>query len=580
MNTPAVVLAVACTYALASTVTVDASRNRRPISPDIYGVVFADDAQLGRMGVTVRRHGGTQWSRYNWKTSTTNTGGDGFYFRTLFAPLGKAASSADDFVTRTQAAGVDVMVELPTLGFVSELPQANQDFGCSFRLSKYGPQMLVDAHAEDCGNGVARDGGLIVNDPLDASKWINDQWSEDWVTHLVSTFGAAAHGGVRFYNLSNQPALWHLTHRDVHPSKATYAELKAKLLAHGQAVKDADPTALTLGPGAWGWLEYFDSAAGDRAATGVDFIPYYLSQARRHELDTGQRILDYLDIQVFPQSFGVADGDSSPAAHRLRLRSTRILWDPTYTVESWERCCHDSVQTIIPRMKEWIADYYPGTRLSISAYGWGAIDTPNGALAQADLLGIFGRERVDLALLENVPAPGGLGEDAFRIYRNYDALGKAFGNTSVRTTTDAPGLLDAFGAIDDTGHATVVLLNKSASVTDTVALKFQGMGPQGAWRAFEFGRNRRLSPAGAGSLTGGTLSRRVGPETATLIEFTPTDGVYLAGDDGPQGRGTAGPALAGSLDTPVTKGCGCGAGPSSGWALAAAVLALTRRRAS
>ena len=41
--------------------------------------------------------------------------------------------------------------------------------------------------------------------------------------------------------------------------------------------------------------------------------------------------------------------------------------------------------------------YYPGTPIGITEYNWGAEDHINGATAQADILGIFGREGLDMA---------------------------------------------------------------------------------------------------------------------------------------------------------------------------------------
>ena len=47
-------------------------------------------------------------------------------------------------------------------------------------------------------------------------------------------------------------------------------------------------------------------------------------------------------------------------------------------------------------MRDWSANFYPGTKLAITEYNWGGLDDINGSLAQADILGIFGRERLDL----------------------------------------------------------------------------------------------------------------------------------------------------------------------------------------
>jgi hypothetical protein len=462
---------------------------------------------------------------------------------------------ADDFVTHTRAAGAKSMIELPLIGYVSEAMNAGPKH-CGFSVAKYGAQQAVNPADPDCGNGIFPDGGTMAADPLDTSIPANEQWNKEWVQHLVATFGTAANGGVRFYNLGNQPALWHETHNDVHPARTSYAEIKAKLEANGKAVKDADPTALTMGPAAWGWMEYFDSAAADRATTGVDFIPFYLRTAQAFEAATHQRILDYLDVHVYPQATGVVHGDLTPAANAMRLRSTRILWDPNYMAESWETCCYGGVIKAVPRMRDWIAANYPGTRLSISAYSFGALDSPNGALAEVDVLGILGREGVDLATLDEPPKPDSIGEDAFKLFRNYDGQGSKFGDTSVRAISSADAVLTAFAAFDAAGHVTVVLINKDPLITDTANITFTGVGATGPFRAFQFGAGGRLASVGTGTVTGGVLTRTVQPYTATLIEFTPADGIGPAGIDEPVvDAGTPPGADAGTNDPPVAKGC-------------------------
>ena len=50
-----------------------------------------------------------------------------------------------------------------------------------------------------------------------------DVYQDEWVNHLVRTFGQAANGGVRFYSMDNEPDLWaDNTHLDVHPVRPGY----------------------------------------------------------------------------------------------------------------------------------------------------------------------------------------------------------------------------------------------------------------------------------------------------------------------------------------------------------------------
>jgi len=549
--------------ALAANVTVDAAHDRHPISPLIYGLIGGDDAQLSRMGVTLRRHGGNQLSRYNWKLNTTNSGGDEFYFQR------QPARSVDDFVTQTKAAGAQSLIELPTIGWVSKGLDDGANH-CGYAVTKYGNQQAYDPADPGCGNGVKPDGmSFVLADPTDVSVPADEGWAGEWVSHLVTTFGAANAGGVSLYQLGNQPALWNETHRDVHPQPATYKEITDKLEAYGKAVKTADPTAQTLGPGAWGWLEYFDSAAQDRESSGVDFIPAYLQAAHTDETKYGHRLLDYLDIHIYPQAPRISAGSTTEADNAMRLRSTRILWDPNYTVESWESCCYGGILDILPRMHHWIDTTYPGTRLAVSGYDFGAIDAPNGAITQALVLGIFGREKVDLAALETPPMSGSIGEDAFKLYRNYDGMGGQYGDTSVRAVSDAPNDLQSFAAFTAGGKVTVVLVNTNPVATTTANLTFNGMGDGGPWRAFVFGAAGRLAPAGNGDVKGGKLAFDLKAGNAALIEFTPNGGVGMAAPDDSDG---------GTVTGPNHPGCGCDFVDAGVWLLGMIPVWLFRRK--
>ena len=124
---------------------------------------------------------------------------------------------------------------------------------------------------------------------------------------------------------------------------------------------------------------------------------------------------------------------------------------------------------LLPRMREWVAAHYPGTKLAITEYNWGAYDHINGALAQADVLGIFGREGLDLGVLFDNPYSSegtftstGPGAYAFRIYRNYDGQGSKFGETSVRAVSSDQDQLAIYAAERSSdGALTVVLINKT-----------------------------------------------------------------------------------------------------------------------
>jgi hypothetical protein len=246
-------------------------------------------------------------------------------------------------------------------------------------------------------------------------------------------------------------------------------------------VKATDPTAKVLGPSDFGWPVYVDSGVkGDREKHGgVWFARWYLQQMRAYEKQKGVRILDYFDEHYYPAADDTClancpAGDAKTQA--ARLRSTRSLWDATYTDESWIGKYNPPL-TIIPRFREWVKQDYPGTKIAITEYNWGGLESINGALAQADVLGIFGREQLDLATLWGSPKSSEPGAYAFRMYMNYDGKGGKYGDTWVRSHSKDQGLLSIY-ASDRTsdGTLTLVIINKT-SQNFTRNLSLKGFNP-------------------------------------------------------------------------------------------------------
>ncbi|GAA1259583.1 hypothetical protein GCM10009677_08310 [Sphaerisporangium rubeum] len=457
--------------------TIDPSAGKHPISPHIYGMNFTDEALAAELRLPVRRWGGNATTRYHYLYDTTNRASDWFFENIAEAndhpELLPRGSTTDKFVDQNRRTGTDSILTVPLIGWA---PKA-RDGSCGFSVTKYGPQQRTDEWRPDCGNGVKPDGTLVTgNDPHDTSVEVGPQYIKDWLRHLTTTYGKAAQGGVKFYNLDNEPDIWHSTHRDVHPQGASAAELRDQTYKIAAAVKAADPTAKTLGPVGWGWTSWDYSGLDqetcsrtgcwgdppDRAARdGLPFTAWYLREMKKYEDKYRKRILDYFDMHFYPQAPGVAFGnDTDPATNALRLRSTRALWDPAYTDESWI----GTQVRLIPRMKELIAARYPGTRTAITEYNWGALGTMNGALTQADILGIFGREGLDLATLWDPPSAGQPGAYAFRMYLNYDGAGSRFGDVSVSSTSADQGALAVYGARRTRdGALTLMVVNKGGT---------------------------------------------------------------------------------------------------------------------
>lgn len=459
---------------------VDATMDRHAISPDIYGMNYGDPALMQELHVPVDRRGGNRTTRYNYQNNTSNTADD-YYYENIVED-----QSADQFINSDRSAGARSMITMPLIGYVAKDSPADHPFTCGFSVAKYGSQQQTDPFDRNCGNGIAPGGALITSDPADTSIAITPAFAQGWVNHLIGRYGTAAAGGVQLYGLDNEPFIWNTTHRDVRPTPTGYDDLRDRTYQYAAAIKATDPGALVLGPSDWGWDAYFDSnSTTDNRAhhSNIDFGAWYLQQMKAYEQAHGVRILDYFDEHYYPQADGVTLGSAGNAATQAkRLRSTRGLWDPTYTDESWI----GQPVNLIPRFRQWIAANYPGTKLAIGEYNWGGLESINGTLAQADVLGIFGREGVDLAAIWDPPASNQPGAFAFRIYRNYDGAGSMYGNTWVRATSADQSQLAVYGATRSSdGALTLVVINKTAGSLQST-LNLAGFVPAGNAQVYRY----------------------------------------------------------------------------------------------
>ena len=503
--------------------TVDAGSVTHTINPYIYGMnAYTLNASAAKaVNLPIDRWGGNATSRYNYLLDVTSSASD-WYFENQVGTTGVEDTSAFNMQVASDAAvGAKTLGTIPVNGWV-----AKDGTSCSFPASKYVGQQFVDS-GRGCGNGVYPQGvsgctnvngcDVTGNDPTFTSAKIDPpSWAGNWVTYLVSKFGTAANGGVSVYDLDNEPSWWDAVHRDVHPLPFTYDEVTNNGIATAQAIKTADPTAEVSGPVLDYWWAYFyskkDIESGwgtgpcytpwsnpiDRSAhNGVPMIEYYLQQFKAYEAAHGTRLLDYLDLHTYfapdyPDPTNNSDslafstaGDTG--AQQARLNSTRVFWDPTYTDPNFVQPnyttdanyttnCSPPAQApqVIPMMRAWVANDYPGTKLAITEYNWGGQEHINGAVAQADILGIFGREGLDLGTLWGPPDPAKQvpGMMAFEIYRNYDGANSMFGDQALVSSSTDQSKLSVYGALRTKDNVvTIVVLNKTyGDLTATLAL--------------------------------------------------------------------------------------------------------------
>ena len=505
-------------------VQVNAALNRRAINPQIYGVAYASAAQLLDLNAPLNRLGGNNTTRYNWQQNADNRAND-FYFESI--PFANTPGEiGDSFIQNAKDGNAQPMLTIPIIDWIAKVGP-NRTKLASFSIAKYGQQTGNDAmYFPDAGNGIRTNNQFVTgNDPNDANVSNSPTFQQTWAQHLTGRWGTAAQGGLRYYILDNEHSIWFGTHRDVHPTGPTMEEIFGKMRDYALVIKTNDAGAQVLGPEEWGWSGFLYSGYDqqyapthnwtypDRAAHGnMDYMPWLLQQFRADEQARGVRLLDFFTLHYYPQG-GEFGNDITPAMQQRRNRSTRSLWDSNYVDETW---INDRVK-LIPRMKEWVAQFYPGTKTGLTEYNWGAENHINGATTQADIYGIFGREGLDAAARWTTPDTATPTYKAMKMYRNYDGNRSSFGEQSISAAVPNPDQLSAFAAVRATdGALTLMVINKILGETPvTVNLSgFTASGTAQVWQLTSANQINRLTDI---VVSNNALSTSVPSQSITLF---------------------------------------------------------------
>ncbi|RYY66038.1 MAG: hypothetical protein EOO12_05330 [Chitinophagaceae bacterium] len=444
---------------------VNSTQGRKPISPYIYGV----NDKYSR--ATALRLGGNRLTSYNWENNASNAGHDYIHHSDEYVPwqqgvpdslYARPGAALRAFHDRALAQGAYSLVTLPMAGYVAADMNGTIEEWDAAPSARW-KEVRVHKGAPTSLSPDTSDGYVYLDETVD---------------FLLHHYGAAGTPtGVRGYSLDNEPCLWFSTHPrlfgETHVAVDTLLRRSIELAA---MIKDKDPAAEVFGPALYGYNAYLDlqQAPGWNQYNGQYdlFVHYYLDEMRRQDSTHGRRLLDVLDLHWYPEYNFTAHSSpfsnaNDPATARARMDMPRSLWDSTYTENTWIGNGHAfRILPVLPKLRSMISRYYPGTKLAITEYSYMGLSHASGGIAQADALGIFGREGLYMAYYW-----GGLEgyiKSGFDLFRNYNGSGGTFADTAVSATTnniDFSSVYASVGGSDSALH--VIALNKDQDAART-----------------------------------------------------------------------------------------------------------------
>ncbi len=487
-------------------IKIDVSKDRSPISPYIYGTNqdIARDANI-----TARRFGGNRTTGYNWENNASNAGNDWKHFSDNWlsenwgmpGDFDKPGALLKHFHQKSKNLNAYSIVTLPLAGYVAR--DKNGEVGLNDKAPSGRWAEVV----------FRKEGELSLN----PNTWDDKVYLDEQVNFLIHTFGTADKGGVNAYALDNEPDLWASTHPRIHPNKVTVEEYISKSVSVSARVKELDPYAEIFGPASYGFNGFhkFQDAPDwyKQAWTHEWFLAYYLDRMKQASDAAGKRLLDVLAIHWYPEARGSAgrivfNKENAAANSPARVQAPRSFWDKDYTESSWICDSGHCPLRLIPRVKEMIDKYNPGTKLAFTEYDFGGGSHISGGLAQADVLGVFGKHGVYLATYW-MDEWGQFTYAGFRLFRNYDGNKSVFGDTSVRAENPDREKLSVYASVDSEKNSThAVIINKSEEPVKGLKLSVRGgagISSAEAW-GFDAADSKITKRAGFENIKGNTVS--------------------------------------------------------------------------
>lgn len=488
------------------------------ISPYIYGSnVLKGISHKSTDHTTAVRLGGNRLTGYNWENNASNAGSDWNHSSDSHlvssviegSVKNEVGSVATTFIKSCLNTGQYPIMTVPMCYKVAADMNGNVAEGDESRWNENLPRL----GSEFPSSPDLTDGKV---------------YADEFVNYLANVKG---YKGKVAYSLDNEPDLWQSTHPRICPKHISSKDFVERTVEYASAIKDVDPDAMILGFVSFGYSGYntFSSAPDwNTIKTNGDygwFIDYFLQSMNKAAKQRGSRLVDVLDLHWYPEAKGdnrVNKSDSNTDADkRARLQAPRSLWDPTYKETSWITQTSGYHLPLLPEIQASIDRYAPGTKLSFTEFNYGGYEDATGAVALAEVLGIFGKYGVWAAC--HWGNPGTYGNLAYRLYRDYDGNGSCFGDTIVESTLSKTWEnTSQFASVDAEGRIHLIITNKRFEDPIEAKIRIQGMSGEAEAQLYIInGDKTAIQGPGIYKVTDGKVNLNLPPVSVAHVVIQP-----------------------------------------------------------
>lgn len=446
------------------TISVNATQNKRPISPNIYGknefldrpAQFYKDAGL-RFS---RMNGGNNASAYNWRQKLAVH--PDWYNNVYPADWDVLAQKVNANFPDMQG-----MFAFQLLGRVASNSSNNfneWEYNQAQYWSGVGQNLAGGGQVNPAGGSQALvDGNIDLFSkpwPADSSVGILDHW-----------FGANGlgldNGKFVYWSMDNEVDVWNGTHDWAMPTLISASAFMDRYIELAKKAKAAYPGIKLCGPVAtseWQWYRWSNESIFIDGRY-YPWIEYFIKRLGDEYKATGIKLVDVLDIHNYPWY----NGDDAAA-----LQGHRIYYDETYDYPGsngirtmnggWDTSI--TKQYIFKRIDDWLTEHFgPNHGITPGVSEWGTMSGSNPSLESViygSHLGTFANHGIELFAPWNWSV--GMWETLHLFSRNAKKY-------SVASASSDENMVSAYSSVNENADSlTVMLINRDMNASRTVTI--------------------------------------------------------------------------------------------------------------
>jgi hypothetical protein len=454
-------------YAQAITITVNATVNKKKISPYIYGRnnSFDKPAQFYKdAGLRFSRlNGGNNASAYNWEAKLDVH--PDWYNNVYTSDWDVLAQNVN-----TNFPDMQGMFAFQLLGRAASNTNNNfNDWG--YNQSQY----WSGVHQNLAGGGTVdpKGGGkaLVDGNPNLFSK----PWPADSsVAILNDWFGANGKGYNKdqfvYWSMDNEADIWNGTHDWAMPTQLSASAFMDRYIELAKKAKAIYPEIKLCGPvttSEWQWYKWSDESININGRY-YPWIEYFIKRLGDEYKATGIKLVDVIDIHNYPSY----NNDTEA------LQGHRIYYDTTYdypgsngiktSTGGWDNSL--TKQYIFKRIDDWLTEHFGANHgITNGVSEWGTMTSSNPSLESviyASHLGTFANNDVELF------SPWNWSIGMWETLHLFSRYAKEY---SVSSTSSLENTVAAYTSVNQTADAmTVMIVNKDMNVSRTVTVNLNG----------------------------------------------------------------------------------------------------------